>query len=814
MEDKTSLLSKQSNISNMSNIGDWLNREVYPSLFEKVDIVFPELNFERFRNGWRSNLKIDGSNPKQARPDKTVISSKTPYCILEQGGEVKSIYDYIKQRNHLTDKQTLEKLSQLSGIPLPKTDYEQTKAYQIKRVEAQIFEDAQSNFIHCLETSINAKEVKDYLTQNRGYSEANIKDMELGFIPSQNKVYQYLTETKKHPKEDVTRVLKFNKGIGKSHVLTIPYREPSGQIRGFIVRTIKEGVEPKYYYSTGLKKEDTLFNLKAIKGDKDLIIVEGLLDALSAEAHGLNNTVALGGSTLNKTQIKEAIKRGAKRFTLCLDNDKSGEEATLKALDLFNQETDFPVFVANLPKGIKDPDQLIKEKGVEPLQEAINKAVKLYEYKLQNILNEYAKREKDQGELNSKDIEDLLEEVITTAHKIKTPVDKDLFLSKFLKIVEPYHLSKESLQATVDQLKYKEDREAQSKEFNRLLNEATRLKQKGEVNQALELLSKQSKQLKQKDKENEYSRLLLTIQEDEVKERQTNKPESLKTGYTIGGEELLLPSGAISIFTAPTSHGKTTMLINLLLNTTQEHPDKRFYLFSYEEDGDNVLINTLNTYIDKFLSQNNRRSIKSFYSHGTKKYFKNPADFLSERERFFNELINSQRLNIHYTDYSSEALIEAIKYLHKNANLGGVFIDYMQLLNKEEGRYNTRQEELKRICLDLKNLAVEIGLPIILGAQFNREVTNHLLIHPTKIGEAGDIERISHLIVGLWNNNFETLGDKGAIAEINKRNINEPNTIYSKILKNRGGSAGLTEVLDFDGNTGKIKNKQETNVFQ
>jgi DNA primase catalytic core len=797
----------------MSNIGDWLNYEVYPSLYERVDIAFPEHNFNRHRNGWRSKTYLNGS-PHQSRQDKTVISSKAIYCILEQGGDCKNIYDYIKERDNLTDKQTLEKLSQLSGIALPKNDYEQTETYRIKRVEATILEDAQSYFNYCLNdstTSTKAKEVKDYLTQSRGYSEANIKAMELGFIPSQDKLYKYLTETKKHSKEEVNKALNFgeSKTIGNTHILTIPFREPSGQIRGFIFRPVNKDYEKygKYHYTN--KKEDLLFNLKAIRGDKDLIIVEGLLDALSSEAQGLNNIVALGGTSINKTQIEEAIRRGAKRFTLLLDNDKAGGEATLRALDLFNKETELPVFVATLPEGIKDPDQLIKERGVEPLQEAINKAVKGYEYRLQYILNEYAKREEDKGELSSKDIEDFLEEVTTTAHNIKNPVDKDLFLDKFLKVVEPYNISKESLQATVDKLKYKEDREAQGKEFNTLLSKVNNLNQKGDINGALELLSKQSKQLKQKDKESEYSSLLLPIKEDEVKERQANKPESLKTGYSIGGEELLLPSGAISIFSAPTSHGKTTMLINLLLNTVAEQPDKRFYLFSYEEDGDSILIKTLNTYIDRDLSRNNGRSIKSFYSQGTDEYFKNGSDFHSGRDKFFNELVNSQRLNIHYTDYSSEALIEAIRYLHKNTNIGGVFIDYMQLLSKKEGRYNSRQEELKRICLDLKDLAVETGLPIVLGAQFNREVTNHLLIHSTKIGEAGDIERIANLIVGLWNNNFEPLGDKGAITEIEKRNIYEPNTIYSKILKNRGGIAGIDEVLNFDGNTGKISNKTD-----
>jgi len=788
----------------MSKITDWLNYEVYPSLFTRIDIALPELKFKECRNDWRSPLKMDGTDPDHSRPDKTIVTAKAPYCILEQGGEVKSIYDYIKERDRLNDKETLEKLSDLSGVALPKleTDID----YTAQRTEAQVREDAQGYFSYCLKTSPNAKAVKEYL-QGRGYSEEDIEAMELGFIPSQDKLYKYLTETKKHSEEEANKALKLHKGIGETHVLTIPYREASGQIRGFIVRTI-QSIEPKYYYSTGLKKDDILFNLKAIRGDKDLVIVEGLLDALIAEAKGLSNIVALGGTTINKTQIEEAIKRGAKRFTLLLDNDKAGGEATLRALALLNKETDLPIFVATLPEGIKDPDELIKESGVEALQEAISKAVKDYEYRLQNILSQYANRETDKGELTSKDIEDFLEEVTITAHSIKNPVDKDLFIDKFLKIVEPYNISKESLEATVDKLKYKEDREAQSREFNKLLAEVNDLNKKGEVNKALELLGKQSKQLKQKDKEAEYSRLLLPIREEGIKERLANKPDSLNSGYRIAEEELLLPSGAISIFAAPTSHGKTTMLVNLLLNTTLAYPDKKFYLFSYEEDGDSILINTLNTYIERDLSRNNRRSIKSFYSQGTDEYFKTGSDFHSGRDRFFKEFIDTQRLNIHYTEYSSEGLIEAIRYLHRNTNIGGVFIDYMQLLRKREGRYNSRQEELKEICLDLKDLAVETGLPIILGAQFNREVTNHILLHPTKIGEAGDIERIANLIVGLWNNNFLPLGaTTGEMREINGKSLNEPNTIYTKILKNRGGVVGLEDCLSFDGNTGKISNK-------
>ncbi|MBA7522849.1 DNA primase [subsurface metagenome] len=798
----------------MNNISDWINNEVYPAIFERVDQIFPEHNFQRYRNGWRSQTYLNGSKHKD-RPDKTVITSRAPYCILEQGGEVKNLYDYIKDRDALDDKQTLEILSQLSGEPLPKWDYIQSGNYQVKRTLDQILEDAQSYFVYCLMNSPGAKKVMDYLKIDRGYSEIDVKAMDLGFIPSQAKLLKHLEKIKNHKTQDINKALKLTRSIGENHILTIPFRESGGQIRGFIFRTIKEDIQPKYHYSTDLKKRDILFNLKAIKGDKDLIIMEGLLDALISEARGLNNVVALGGSSINIFQIKEAIKRGAKKITLCLDNDKPGEEATLRAMTLLNNHTDLPVFVATLPEGIKDPDQFIKQKGIEPLQEAIDKAVKSYVYKFYIIVNEYLKRCEEKGETTPKELEDFLEKVFVINDQIKNPVDRDLFLNHFLETLPGYKITKESLQATSDKLKYRKDREDQRREFDQLLKKATGLNQKGETNKALILISEQSKELLLKDKEVEYSRLLIPVKEDEIKNRQANKPDSIEAGYKIGEENLLLPSGALSIFAAPTSHGKSTILINILLNTAKQYQDKKFYLFSYEEDGDSILISALNTYTAKELSKNNRRSIRDYFKYDNDKHFSDDSKliFSAAREQFFRELIDTGRINIHYLDYSSEALIEAIRYLHKNSNIGGVFIDYMQLLRKAEGKYFSRYEELKQICLDLKDLAVETGLPIILGAQFNREVTNHCHLHSTKIGEAGDIERMASIIIGMWNNNFTPLGTDGELNDIKREELNMPGTIYFKILKNRGGKIGIDGLLSFNGNAGKISNDPINDMF-
>lgn len=321
------------------------------------------------------------------------------------------------------------------------------------------------------------------------------------------------------------------------------------------------------------------------------------------------------------------------------------------------------------------------------------------------------------------------------------------------------------------------------------------------------------------DKQVEYSKLLIPTTRDDLIDGLANKPPSIEAGYKISMsergkdfEEIPLPAGALSIFAALPLHGKSTILINILLNTASQYQDKKFHLFSYKEDAYSILINTLNIYIAETLSENNRKSIRNYYKDGNDSHFSEPLAFHKGRKQFFKEFIDTGRINIHSVDYSSEDLIEAIRYLHNHNNIGGIFIDYIQLLRKAEGKFYNRHEELYQICLDLKDLAIETGLPIILGAHFNGEVTNHLNLHSTKIGECEDIAWPANVIIGIWNNNFSPLGNNQELNKIDSDYLNTRGTIYVKILKNRGGRIGLEGLLEYDGNTGKISEK-DTSIF-
>jgi len=788
----------------MNPITEFIKYDLYPMIFEVIPSVFPEHNFKQHRGNWQSKTYLNGS-PHKNRRDKTVISKKAPGLILEQGGEVLSLIDYVIKRDNIVFIDAVKLLAKNVGLELPKGEFNglDYKSYKDRNT---LYEECNNFFNYCLKTSVNSDKVKSYL-KSRGYTLEEVEAMEIGFIPGQDKLFSYL-KNKGFSAELIKENIKLDQRIGNTHALTIPYRS-GGSIKGFKFRTI-EDLLPKYLNSTGMDKTGGFFNLSAINGEKDLVIVEGELDSLSATVKGIYNVVATGGSSINSNQVKDAIKRGAKKFTICFDFEPGKKETTNKninsAIEVLLKEGVNSVYIVNFPNSgdLKvDPDSFIRAQGVEVFKTIIQEAVPFYEYKLNETLIKFSEIENTKGALTYKDKDNLLEEVINTASKLD-PICKDQYLKSFISLgpIREIGITEESLEIAVDKLTSTKEKEQQKRDFNSLLSKAKNLEEKGEVNKALDLLNAKVKEVKLKDKATEFNSLLLNTTEEELKSHLKNKPKNLITSFRLGKDTMEVPQGAVTILTAPTSHGKTTFLINLALDIAKDQINKQTYFFSYEEDSNSILLNALNVYMNQEISGNNRTTLRNYFSGHNNKTLSNKKD------AFFEELINTQRLNINYTNYNSETLIEAIRFLHKNANPGAIFIDYIQLLSLPQGKYKTysRQEELKQICQDLKDVAVETGLPIILGAQFNRTVTNLLHLHSTKIGEAGDIERIANLIIGFWNNNFTSVGPEGELNSIKKLNYPK-DSIYIKVLKNRAGRVGQEEVLDFNGNTGKISNQ-------
>jgi replicative DNA helicase len=445
--------------------------------------------------------------------------------------------------------------------------------------------------------------------------------------------------------------------------------------------------------------------------------------------------------------------------------------------------------------------------------------VREYRYQLQTIINKYGTIQEESGELTDRDMDSFLDEVVILSSKLN-PIDRDIFKTEFLgqEAIRELGISEESLSITVDRLTSTRDKEAQAKDLKKLLSEATQLHDKGEVNKALELLDNTVKDVKLKDKKSSFNKLLEIPTEEDIKLHFSQHSESLRSGFYVNNEELLLPSGGLTGIAGATGHGKTDFLINLTLNAVLNYPDKEFYFFTYEMSQEAILVRFLNTYLDIDLeSYSNQRAIKTYFKTGSTQYIKTEAKdiFTAKVKEFFKDIIGSGRLRVKGIDYTAPELNLALSELSKKANIGGFFIDYFQLLNipKEGYKNYSRQEELKVICQDLNNTAKQLQLPIILGAQFNREVTTPFKLHPTNISEAGDIERILDTLIGIWFTNKKIVAKDLTKAEENdfkNKGLDTPDKLYTYVLKSRETPTDVYELLDYNGKRGKIKNSNSS----
>lgn len=454
----------------------------------------------------------------------------------------------------------------------------------------------------------------------------------------------------------------------------------------------------------------------------------------------------------------------------------------------------------------------------EPDQE---KDLRSWGYKLLQLLNTY-----NSQEITARTVDNLIQDAVKIGSQLRG-TDRTLYNKMLCSAVD---LTPKDLEKAEDKLAETRAEEAAAAKLKKATDKAADLLSEGKTTQAAKVLQEAAQAAQHSTQGIDFSLLFESTTEQAVKDEEFAQPDSIDSGYTINGEQLLLPAGAISVFAAATGHGKTLALINTVLNVSQSNPDKQYIFFTYEERAASIIQYFLNAYINIDLnksSKTNRRIYKHFFKTGETSFIseENKPAFSQGKKDFFKTFIESGRILIKYINYDADQLNAAIHYVSKESKVAAVFIDYFQLLSQPTAnsrQYNNRQEELKQICLTLKDTANITGLPVVLAAQFNREVTNLERLHPTNIGEAGDIERIVNTLVGIWSMPKKnkvaaiTLTETNAIMEKitlankgRKEKVSIEKGMYMEILKSRDLQSGGWEIFDYNGNTGRITNGEK-----
>lgn len=163
-----------------------------------------------------------------------------------------------------------------------------------------------------------------------------------------------------------------------------------------------------------------------------------------------------------------------------------------------------------------------------------------------------------------------------------------------------------------------------------------------------------------------------------------------------------------------------------------------------------------------------------------------------EKDRFdkANEILEKAE-NIVITSTGAKTVSE-IRAESRHMDYDIIIIDYLQLLKADATYRGNRTAEVGEISRSIKNLAMELNIPIIALSQLNRASEMKETKEPTmaELREAGNIEQDASVILLMWNLNADDRTKKGC-----------------KIEKQRQGENGKV-VLKFNGDLMKF---QETN---
>ncbi len=169
-----------------------------------------------------------------------------------------------------------------------------------------------------------------------------------------------------------------------------PTADERGRVRGFGARAMREDQRPKYLNTSDSElyhKREVLYGIdlarmRAAKAGR-IVLVEGYTDVLALHQAGVRNAAGIMGTSLTREQVARLV-RLVGVLELCLDADRAGEEAMVRAAELA-AASKLELRVVPLPPGA-DPGDLIAREGAEALRERIERSVPFVVFAVERVL--------------------------------------------------------------------------------------------------------------------------------------------------------------------------------------------------------------------------------------------------------------------------------------------------------------------------------------------------------------------------------------------------------------------------------------------
>ncbi len=309
------------------------------------------------------------------------------YCFgCKESGDVIS---FSMKLNSLSFEEACEDLAQRIRLPLPKSSGPLTPAEQSEiRRRSELSTHAKVNLFaaHFYQRQLASEQgahpfrqtARDFL-KKRGISTDLAQRFLLGLTPPlQTGLAQHLVDSKapleSARKMGLLRPSQRHEGdydLFRDRLM-FPLTDHRGRVCGFGARTLSDA-QPKYLNSSEsdlFQKSRFLYGLfqakKSISELDAVFVVEGYFDVLGLVQAGFENAVATCGTSLTKDHLQQLLKLTQKIIVL-FDQDKAGQNATLKAMEL-GLQNGVVLYGMKYPS-VLDPDEYFVATGDEGKRE-------------------------------------------------------------------------------------------------------------------------------------------------------------------------------------------------------------------------------------------------------------------------------------------------------------------------------------------------------------------------------------------------------------------------------------------------------------
>jgi DNA primase len=364
----------------------------------------------------------------ETKPSFTVAPEKGIfYCFgCGAGGNVIS---FIMQYQRLSFPEAAQELARRYGIPLSLKDLGPEGAQQAKkRTTAYEANAAAAAFYAATLASSEGKPGRDYLAK-RGLTPEIIRAFQLGYAVDEWDALRRHFQNRGVPLElgqEVGLLAPRDRGGFYDRFrgrIMFPIFDRQSRVIAFGGRTIGDG-EPKYLNSPEsflYSKGRSLYGLPqaavALRATGVALVVEGYLDLIALQVHGVGNVLATLGTALTREQVR-LLKALADQVVLVYDGDAAGAKAMKRAFPLFAQEN-LAVRALPLPAGL-DPDSYAQSHGAELFRTAWDAAQPWFSYLLEDLITTHG--------LDIEGRVRVLEELRPFVQALTDPVEQDLWL--------------------------------------------------------------------------------------------------------------------------------------------------------------------------------------------------------------------------------------------------------------------------------------------------------------------------------------------------------------------------------------------------